>query len=152
MSGCFNPEAFSLRVDVRITNVSGERLWDYDRPLPSRASLSIDIDIMEPTRTQGGMEAPFMFTISYSPPLAHISVKGRVVVTGTNEEVEGMVQEHKRSRQPPAPLLQAVSTACLAEAIVLCRSLNVPPPIPPLTPPPSQPERSREGGPLSYTR
>ncbi|RLF11779.1 MAG: hypothetical protein DRJ69_01530 [Thermoprotei archaeon] len=146
---------YGLRIDVRITNVSGERLWDYDKPLPAKANLSININVMEPTRTHAGLEAPFMFTISYSPPIAHISVKGKAVVTGTPEEVENVVQEQKRNRQPPSAVIQAVSMACLTEAVMLSRSLNIPPPIPPLTPPLSQAGRGEAAGPSapsSYTR
>jgi len=142
-----------LRVDIRIISLSGERLWDYDKPLPAKANLSININVMEATRTASGLEAPFMFTINYSPPIAHISIKGKAMVTGTEEEVEAVMEEQKRSRRPPPQVIQAVSTACITEAIIISRSLNIPPPIPPIGPPPTPSGRREEPGPTtSYTR
>ncbi|RLF16555.1 MAG: hypothetical protein DRJ97_00695 [Thermoprotei archaeon] len=139
-----------MKVDIRITHLSGERLWDYDKPLPSKVNLSININLMEITRKDPvSVEAPFMFTINYSPPVAHISIKGKVFASGSEDEISSMMDEQQRTKRPPAQLLQAVSSACMAEAVLLSRSINIPPPIPPLPPPPT----GKEAGPsTSYTR
>lgn len=140
-----------MKIDVVVTSVSGERLWDYDKPLPARANLSININIMELSRTKEGLETSFVFSISYSPPIAHISIKGKALITGEPGEVEDVVREQERTRQPPAALLQAVSLTCLTEAVVLSKSLHVPPPIPPLTLPQPPGHREAEAH-SSYTR
>lgn len=140
-----------MRIDVVVTSLSGERLWDYDKPLPARANLSININIMELNRTKAGLETSFVFTVSYSPPIAHISVKGKALIAGEPDEVESVLREQERTHQPPAVLLQAISLACLAEAVVLSKSLHVPPPIPPLAPTPQPGAKEGEAHP-SYTR
>ncbi|MCX8204615.1 MAG: hypothetical protein N3H31_03095 [Candidatus Nezhaarchaeota archaeon] len=140
-----------MKIDVVVTSLSGERLWDYDKPLPAKANISININIMELNRTRGGLETSFVFTINYSPPIAHISVKGRALITGGPEEVETVVKEQERTHQPPTILLQAVSLTCLAEAVVLSKSLHIPPPIPPLAPAP-EPVHREAGATSSYTR
>ena len=138
-----------MRIDIRITQLSGERLWDYDKPLPSKVNLSININLMELTRRdESSVEAPFMFTISYSPPIAHISIKGKVCASGSSDEISSMMDEQQRTKRPPAQLLQAVSSACMVEAVIISRSINVPPPIPPLPAPPS----GKEAPSTSYTR
>jgi len=43
-----------------------------------------------------------------------------------------MINEHKQNRLPPVAIIQAVSSIAMAEAILLSRSLGIPPPLPPM--------------------
>ena len=45
-------------------------------------------------------DAPFVFTVNYSPSIAQLSVKGRAQVIGEKGEISKMIDEHKQNRPP----------------------------------------------------
>jgi len=49
-----------------------------------------------------------------------------------------MVEDHKQNKPPPTPVIQAVSSIAMAEAILLSKSLGIPPPLPPIGMPADQ--------------
>ena len=76
------------------------------------------------------LEVPFVFTINYAPAVAQISVKGRAHVTGTKEELEQIHSAYKGKKPPPAVIVQSISNVVFLESVIICRTLNIPPPIP----------------------
>ncbi len=67
-----------LRVAIQVTNLSGERFWAYDTPLPPQVQISVNINIVGlDQKTESLVEAPFVFTVSYTPSIAQLSVKGK---------------------------------------------------------------------------
>jgi hypothetical protein len=122
-----------LRVAIQITNLSGERYWAYDTPLPPQVQIAVNINIVGlDQKTESMIEAPFVFTVSYTPSIAQLSVKGRAQVTGDRSEVVQMTEEHKKNRPPPQQVMQAVSSIAIAEVIIMSKSLGIPPPLPPI--------------------
>jgi hypothetical protein len=93
------------------------------------------------------LSVPFLVTISYTPSVAQVNIKGQAVISGTSEELEKIREDHKARRAPPPMLLQAITSTSLIEATVVSRSLQIPPPlpIPPVMKPP-KPDKE----PLSY--
>ncbi len=83
-------------------------------------------------KNESTADAPFVFTVNYAPSIAQLSVKGRAQVIGEKEEISRMIEEHKQSRPPPVAIIQAVSSIAIAEAILLSKSLGIPPPLPPI--------------------
>jgi hypothetical protein len=47
-------------------------------------------------------------------------------------EISRMIDEHKQKKPPPVAIIQAVSSFAMAEAILLSKSLGIPPPLPPM--------------------
>ena len=139
--------SFMIQVNIAMTNVSAERLWEIDRILPSQVQIAVNINMLsidqKPDKT---LEAPFVFTISFSPPIAQISIKGRAKITGDVTDTTKIYEDHKAQKPPPAQLVQAVSNAAIADAILISRSLNIPPPLPPI--PQSQPSTGQPGKPV----
>src|SRR5467141_3622898 len=91
-----------LRVAVQVTNLSGERYWAYDTPLPPQVQVAVNINIVGlDQKTESTVEAPFVFTVSYTPSIAQLSVKGKAQVTGDRSEVVEMTEEHKKNRPLP---------------------------------------------------
>ena len=122
-----------LRVVVHVTNLSGERYWAYDTPLPPQVQIAVNINIVGlDQKTESMVEAPFVFTVSYTPSIAQLSVKGKAQVTADRSEVVQMTEEHKKNRPPPEQVIQAVSNIAMAEVIIMSKSLGVPPPLPPI--------------------
>ena len=122
-----------LRVAVQVTNLSGERYWAYDTPLPPQMQIAVNINIVGlDQKTESTVEAPFVFTVGYTPSIAQLSVKGKAQVTGDPSEVAQLTEEHKKNRPPPQTIIQAVSSIAMAEVIIMSRSLGIPPPLPPI--------------------
>jgi hypothetical protein len=132
-SRCLSDDCIVLRVAVQVTNLSGERYWAYDTPLPPQVQIAVNINIVGlDQKTESTVEAPFVFTVSYTPSIAQLSVKGKAQVTGDPSEVTQMAEEHKKNRPPPQQVIQAVSSIALAEVIIMSKSLGIPPPLPPI--------------------
>ncbi len=124
------------KVAVFLTSVSGERLWEVDRELPQQIQIAVNINMLgiEEERT-GGLQAPFVFTVNFTPAIAQISVKGRAKVQGGSDELQKILKDYKEQKSPPAQVVQAVSSAAIAEAIIMSKTIGVPPPLPPLPTP-----------------
>jgi len=75
-------------------------------------------------KNESTADAPFVFTVNYTPSIAQLSVKGRAQVIGEKEEISRMIEEHKQNRPPPVAIIQAVSSIAMAEAILLSKSLG----------------------------
>jgi len=125
-----------LQVNVFVTNMSAERFWEIDRSLPTQIQISVNINLLDiDQRSDGTLDAPFVFTVNFTPSIAQISIKGKARISGEAEDTKKIVEEQKARKAPPAQLLQAVSNAAIADAILLSRSLSVPPPLPPIPQP-----------------
>ncbi len=139
--------AFMIQVNISMTNVSAERLWEVDRALPSQVQIAVNINMLSiDQRPDKSLEAPFVFTIAFSPPIAQISIKGKAKITGDIAETTKIYEDHKAQKPPPAQLVQAVSNSAIADAILISRSLNIPPPLPPI--PQSQPQTATPSKPV----
>lgn len=122
-----------LRVAVQVTNLNGERYWAFDTPLPAQVQIAVNINIVGlDQKTDFMVEAPFVFTVSYTPSIAQLSVKGKAHVTADKSEIVQMTEEYKKNRPPPQQVIQAVSSIAMAEVIIMSKSLSVPPPLPPI--------------------
>src|SRR5437899_11543978 len=145
----FSDDPVVLRVASQVTNLSGERYWANDTPLPPQVPNAVNINIVGlEQKTESLVEAPFVFTVSYTPSIAQLSVKGKAQVTGDRSEVVQMTEEHQKNRPPPQTVIQAVSNIAMAEVIIMYKSLGIPPPLPPIGLPsetsPTQPIQSNE--------
>ncbi len=114
--------------------------------MPSQVQIGVNINMLDiEQRPDGALDAPFLFTVNFTPSIAQISIKGKARISGESEETKKIVEEHKAQKPPPVQLVQAVSNAAMADAILISRSLNIPPPLPPIPQPqapPTQPTKS----------
>ena len=132
-----------IRVAVQVTNLSGERYWGYESQLPPQVQIGVNINIVGlDQKGELSAEAPFVFTVTYAPSIAQLSVKGKAQVNGDKGEIAKMVDEHKQNKPPSTAIIQAVSSIAMAEAIILSKSLGVPPPLPPMGVPGDQPQQA----------
>ncbi len=122
-----------LRVNVFMTQISAERLWEVERPLPTQVQIAVNINILDlERRSDSTIEAPFVFAVGFTPSIAQINLRGRAQIIGESEEVNKLLDEHKQQKPPPAIIVQTISNAAMAESIILSRTIGVPPPLPPL--------------------
>src|SRR5207249_11889304 len=104
--------------------MTGERFWSHETPLPAQVQIAVNINIVGlEQKNESTAEAPFVFTVSYIPSIAQLSIKGKAQIAGDRAEVSQMIDESKRNRPPPATVIQAVSSIAMADAIIISRSL-----------------------------
>ena len=132
-----------VNVRVFVNNISAENFWDIGKPIPP-VQIATNLNVVGINKKDEDLlEVPFVFTINYSPAVAQISLKGKSHVTGTKDELEQILKDHKEKKHPPPIVMQSISNIVFLESVILCRSLNIPPPIPlPKIPTGTQKKRS----------
>ena len=119
-----------LKVSVFIHQVSAERLWDIEKPIPPvQVATNLNLVGVEKKRDEL-LEVPFVFTINYNPAVAQISFKGKAHVTGEKEELKQIHTAYTEKKPPPPIVVQSISNVAFLESILITRTLNIPPPIP----------------------
>jgi hypothetical protein len=119
-----------VSVRVFVKNISAENFWEIGKPIPS-VQIATNLNVVGINKKSEEMlEIPFVFTINYTPAVAQISLKGKTHVTGSKDELEQIVKSHKEKKPPPPIVMQSISNIVFLESVIVCRSLNIPPPIP----------------------
>jgi len=119
-----------VQVRVFINNISAERLWDIERPIPP-VKIATNLNIVEINKKQEDtLEVPFVFTINYTPPVAQISVRGKAQIKGTKDELNKIHSSYVEKKPPPQIVVQSISNVVFLESVIITRTLNIPPPIP----------------------
>ncbi|MCW4034813.1 MAG: hypothetical protein NWF03_05560 [Candidatus Bathyarchaeota archaeon] len=119
-----------VNVRVLVKSISAENFWDPTKPIPP-IKIATNLNVVGVNKKDENMlDVPFVFTINYNPAVAQISLKGTSHVTGTPEELETILKEHKDKKPPPPVILQSISNVVFLETILVCRTINIPPPIP----------------------
>ena len=119
-----------VNVRVFVKNISAENFWEIGKPIPP-VQIATNLNVVRIKNIgEGLLEVPFVFTINYTPAVAQISLKGISQVLGSKDELEKIVKSHKEKQPPPPIILQSISNVVFLETVILCRSLNIPPPIP----------------------
>src|SRR2546427_12034676 len=79
----FSDDCIVLRGAIQVTNLSGERYWANDTPLPPQVQIAVNINIVGlDQKTESMVEAHFVFTVSYTRSLSQLNVKRNAEVTG----------------------------------------------------------------------
>ncbi len=132
-------------VRVFVTQLSGERLWGIDTSLPSQLQIAVNVNLLGFERkTPGMVEAPFVFTVSFTPSVAQINIRGKAQTLGEKTELDQIMADFNNQKPPPNMVVQQVSSVAIAEAIVLAKTIGVPPPIPPFPATQEQPKQKSE--------
>ena len=119
-----------VNVRVFVKNISAENFWEIGKPIPP-VQIATNLNVVGINKkTEDLLEVPFVFTINYTPGVAQINMKGKSHVIGSTEELEQILKEHKEKKPPPPIILQSISNIVFLESVLICRSLNIPPPIP----------------------
>ena len=134
------------RITVFVSYIQGEKFWAVDQPVPSQLQVTTNLNITGIDRKESSMlDAPFIFTINYNPAIAQITIRGHANIQGDQAEMEDIVKGYKDRKPPPPMLIQSISNMSFIEALILTRTINVPPPIP--LPSVPAPNTQKEKGP-----
>jgi len=119
-----------VNVRVFVKNISAESFWEIGKPIPA-VQIATNLNVVGINKkSEELLEVPFVFTINYNPGVAQISLKGKSHVKGSKDELERILKDHKEKKPPPPVVLQSISNVVFLESVLICRSLNIPPPIP----------------------
>ena len=119
-----------VKVRVFVKNISAESFWDIGKPIP-HIQIATNLNVVGINKkSEDLLEVPFVFTINYTPGVAQISLKGKSHVKGSKDELQKILKDHKEKKPPPPIILQSISNVVFLESVIICRSLNIPPPIP----------------------
>lgn len=119
-----------VQVRVFVSNISAERFWDIERPIPP-VQVATNLNVVGINeKSEDMLELPFVFTINYTPAVAQISLKGKSHVTGSKDELKQVHSTYKEKKPPPPAIVQSISNVVFLESVIVCRTLNIPPPIP----------------------
>ncbi len=119
-----------VQVNVFIYDISAERLWEIEKPIPS-VKVSTNLNVVGINKKPKGMlEVPFVFTINYTPSVAQISVKGRARIKGPKDELKKIHTAYTEKKPPPPIVIQSISNIAFLECVIISRTLRIPPPIP----------------------
>jgi hypothetical protein len=133
-----------LQVRVTMNYIAAERFWELDKPAPAGVHISTNVNVIGLEKREDKLVAPFVVTIGYNPSIAQITIKGQAFLVGGLEEIDKILDNYKKQNPPPQMLLQAITNTSLVEAVVVSRSLNIPPPIPlPTMQQPPKPDKER---------
>jgi len=140
-----------IKVGVFIHQLSAERLWDVNKPIPP-VQIATNLNLVGVEKKSDDLlEVPFVFTINYNPAVAQISVKGRAHVTGDRAELKQIHDSYSDKKPPPPVVVQSISNVAFIESIVITRTLNIPPPVPLPQIPPAATEGKKPGEPSYRT-
>jgi hypothetical protein len=129
-------EVSLMKVNVFVTNMTGERLWEVEKDLPAQIQIAVNINVLAiEEQSDGSLRSPFVFTVNFTPAIAQISIKGRARIQGEKDEMQKILKEQKEKKVPPAQILQAISSTAIAEAILISKTIGIPPPLPPIPAP-----------------
>jgi len=117
-----------MQIKIQLNYLSAERLIQQVPQGP--VHIQTNVNVVRVEEKEAGLIVPFVVSITYSPSVAQINIKGEAFVSGKPEELQQLKSDYDAKRPPPPNLLQAITTTSLVEATVLSRSLNIPPPIP----------------------
>lgn len=119
-----------VNVRVFVNNISAENFWDIGKPIPP-IQIATNLNVVGINKKDEELlEVPFVFTINYTPGVAQISLKGKSQVTGSKDELQQILKDYKEKKHPPPIVMQTISNIVFLESVIICRSLNIPPPIP----------------------
>ena len=119
-----------LKINVSITNISAERFWNLQKPIPPiQIGTNINIISIEKEK-QNTLKVPFVLSINYNPSISQINLKGIAYVEGEVEEIDKILKEHNQKKPPPPIIVQSISNFAFIESVLISRILKVPPPIP----------------------
>ena len=140
------PTGIKIGIRIFVNQVSGERLWEIDKPIPPQMQIAVNVNVLGmEKRSDATLDAPFVFTVNFTPSIAQISIKGKAQASGDINEINKILLEYEEKKSPPVPLVQAISNASMAEAILISKTIGVPPPLPTIGPPQPNVQQKQDG-------
>jgi len=72
----------------------------------------------------------FIFSVNYVPPIAQLRIRGTFTLIDPPTEIKAALKEKGSSKKLPPPIIQIILNSILADAVILSKIVNIPPPLP----------------------
>ena len=133
-----------INVSVQATYLSAERLWPVEQSISGNIQISSNLTVQSVIEEGDKLKVSFVFTVSYVPAIAMITIKGVAYASGARDHLKDIYRSYLEKKPLPSSILQAISNFSFVEATILSRSINVPPPVPlPSFQPTTEPKREK---------
>lgn len=75
-----------------VTNMSGERLWDVEREMPSQLQIAVNLNMLDFEEvSDGNLQVPFVFTVNFTLAIAQITIRGCAKIQEKKDEIGEVV-------------------------------------------------------------
>lgn len=118
-----------MQIKVFIRSISAERFWEPGEPFPP-IHVATNLHIVSMEKRESKIIVPFILNVTYTPAVGNITLKGKAIVTGEEEELNKLIAAYRRKSPPDARIMQTISNVSFIESTLISRIINVPPPIP----------------------
>ena len=120
-----------MKINVNIVNVSVERLWPLNKSFPSKFQINSNLNIINLKAVSENMfTSDFIFSVNYIPPIAQLRIRGTFTLIDPPSEIKNMLRGKDAPKKLPPQLIQIILNSILADAVILSKIVNIPPPIP----------------------
>lgn len=120
-----------MKVNVNIIDVTVERLWPLNKSFPPKFQVNSNLNIMNfKVINEDTFTSDFIFSVNYVPPIAQLRIKGIFTLIDPPNEIKIVLKKKGSSKKLPPPVIQIILNSILADAVILSKIVNIPPPLP----------------------
>lgn len=126
-----------MQLSISFTYLQAEKIAEgFQGPL--NVNVQVTFPLLTERVSETAISVGFAASVSSSPPVFSVILKGRVLIQGSSEEIEKVSEKLKT--QPADPeLVQMVTSNLLFEAMLLLREIGFPPVLPLMPAAPQKP-------------
>jgi len=120
-----------MKVNINIVDVSVERLWPLNKSFPPKFQVNSNLNIMNfKAISENTFTSDFIFSVNYVPPIAQLRIRGIFTLIDPPTEIKATLKEKGSPKKLPPPIIQIILNSILADAVILSKIVNIPPPLP----------------------
>jgi len=118
----------TMGIGIRIIGLSAERVSE-NIPGKIQYSMQFSLPSGEVRKIKNKINIPFIYTLSSSPPIINVTIRGFVDITG-DEKMLSTILKQMEYKKIPQYIFQTAFQYIVFEALYVVRELGIPPPIP----------------------
>lgn len=116
-------------ITIRFTSIFAERVSE-NIPLQLQYHTQLTIPSGDVEKLGVKLKIPFVFNMTTTPLIATITLKGFILVAGSDTDIDKIYEDLSRKKHPPKFIFLATLHHTLTEAVIMSREIGIPPPIP----------------------
>lgn len=119
-------------MELRFTarSLSAERFLEHGQAAPTGVRVSTNVNITSVKSVGEGVLVSFITSITYSPSIAQVTIRGDLMVSGEKEKISEILNSQAEKRPVPSTVVESILGYSIVEATTVAKTLNIPPPFP----------------------
>jgi len=119
-------------VEMRFTarSLSAERFLEHGNTAPREVQVSTNVNITSVKPVSGGVLVSFITSITYSPSIAQVTIRGDAMISGEKEKTQEILNAQTKKQPVPPMVVESILGYSIVEATLVAKTLNIPPPFP----------------------